>query len=80
MTFSRYALRQQYNSRSVGYGKVTINATVKEAATGVSQNATGTEIELVRATAKLQFLPSTPKEFKAGMVYTGQVCFITTTC
>lgn len=53
--------------------KIAINATVKEAATGVSQNATGTESQVVKGTAKLQFLPSTPKEFKPGMAYSGQL-------
>lgn len=58
--------------------KIAINATVKEAATGVSQNATGTESQVVKGTAKLQFLPSTPKEFKPGMAYSGQVGIIST--
>ena len=48
---------------------------MKETATGVSQNASGTETQVVRASAaKLEFLPSTPKAFKPGMSYTGQVC------
>lgn len=67
---------KQYNSYycyGCEHSKITINATVKETATGISQNATGTESQIVRGTAKLKFLPSTPKEFKPGMAYSGQV-------
>ena len=68
---------KQYNSYycyGCEHSKIAINATVKETATGISQNATGTESQIVRGTAKLKFLPSTPKEFKPGMAYSGQVC------
>ncbi|RMX42642.1 hypothetical protein pdam_00010289 [Pocillopora damicornis] len=67
---------KQYNSyycHGCEHSKIAINATVKETATGISQNATGTESQIVRGTAKLKFLPSTPKEFKPGMAYSGQV-------
>ena len=47
---------------------------MKESATGVSQNATGTEVEVDSSSAKLKFLPTTPKTFKPGMAYAGQVC------
>ena len=72
---------KQYNSYycyGCEHSKIAINATVKETATGISQNATGTESQIVRGTAKLKFLPSTPKEFKPGMAYSGQVCITST--
>jgi len=47
---------------------------VKELATGVSQNASGTEVEVDSASAKLEFLSTTPNTFKPGMAYAGQVC------
>lgn len=46
---------------------------MKEEATGVSQNATQTETEIVRETTKVEFLSTTPKTFKPGMAFTGQV-------
>ena len=64
-------LQRQYYFR---HAKIAINATVKESATGVSQNASGTEVEVVSSRTKLVFLPTTPKTFKPGMAYAGQVC------
>ena len=53
--------------------KVVINATVTETATGVTLNATETETQVVRETTKVEFLSTTPRGFKPGMVFTGQV-------
>ena len=53
--------------------KVVINATVTETATGVTLNATETETQVVRETTKVEFLSTTPRSFKPGMVFTGQV-------
>ncbi|XP_015766361.1 PREDICTED: ovostatin-like [Acropora digitifera] len=53
--------------------KLVIKATVRETATNVSLNATDTETEVVRTTTKLQFLTTTPKNFKRGIPFTGQV-------
>ena len=44
-----------------------------EAATRISQNATGAETPIVKETTKLEFLSTTPSTFKPGMVFTGQV-------
>ncbi|XP_078348546.1 C3 and PZP-like alpha-2-macroglobulin domain-containing protein 8 isoform X2 [Oculina patagonica] len=67
-------LRHHYDySYYYSSSKIAINATVKEAATGVSQNATGTETQVIRATAKLEFLPNTPQTFKPAMAYSGQL-------
>lgn len=61
------------HGRYIYYGdKVAIQATVREAATGVSQNATETETKIVRETTKLEFL-STPTDFKPGMPFVGKV-------
>ena len=63
-----------YDYHSLYHGaKVAIDATVKEEATGVSQNATRTETEVVRETTKVEFLSTTPTAFKPGMAFTGQV-------
>ncbi|XP_020628885.1 C3 and PZP-like alpha-2-macroglobulin domain-containing protein 8 isoform X2 [Orbicella faveolata] len=55
------------------YAKIAINATVKESATGVSQNASGTEVEVDSSSTKLEFLHTTPRTFKPGMAYVGQL-------
>ena len=46
---------------------------MKEAATGISLNATEMEIQIVRETTKVEFVSTTPRDFKAGMPFTGQV-------
>ena len=51
-----------------------------EAATGVSQNATGTETPIVQETVKVEFLSTTPTVFKPGMAFTGQVKRFITIC
>ena len=71
-------LSGQHGQRTVvtGFGpraKLVIKATVRETATNVSLNATDTETEVVSKTTKLQFLTTTPKSFKRGMPFTGQV-------
>ena len=63
--------------RSLSYyyygARVVISATVREAATGISLNATEKEIQIVRETTKVEFVSTTPKDFKPGMPFTGQV-------
>jgi len=64
----------RYDYHNLYHGaKFAIDATVKEEATGVSQNASRTETEVVRETTKVEFLSTTPKTFKPGMAFTGQV-------
>ena len=76
--FKKFKQYNSYYCYTCEHSNIAINATVKETATGISQNATGTESQIVRGTAKLKFLPSTPKEFKPGMAYSGQVCITST--
>ncbi|XP_044164285.1 pregnancy zone protein-like isoform X2 [Acropora millepora] len=71
-------LSGQHGKRTVYTGhsprpKLVIKATVRETATNVSLNATDAETEVFRTTTKLQFQTTTPKSFKRGMPFTGQV-------